>query len=215
MFSSVGQAEQTFPNRSVPVSVVLHVALLALLLWYRPNPIFVTPSSLAMGNGAKSYRIVYFAPAGATTQPEPDERKSLLMAKAKAARKHKAQERQQQTNVANEIDANNRDASAGSAYGTLFSGAYEGHDVRPAYPVVYPDPPVSRSDFPDGFQGDVIVEVTIDKVGKVIDLRLLHGVGRGIDEKIMATLRNWRYKPATMDGEPIAEKHDVHFHYPG
>ena len=80
--------------------------------------------------------------------------------------------------------------------------------------MVFPDPPVSRSDFPEGFQGDVIVEVSIDKLGNVIGERLLQGVGRDIDEKIMATLRNWHYKPATMDGEPIAEKHDVHFHYP-
>ena len=168
-----------------------------------------------MGNGDKSYRVLYFAPSGATNQPEPDERKALLMTATKVARKHKAQEPQQQTNVADKIDANDKDASAGSAYGSLFSGAYDGHDVRPAYPVVFPDPPISRTDFPDGFQGDVIVEVTIDKLGNVIDLKLLRGVGRGIDEKVLATLRSWHYKPATMDGEPIAEKHDVHFHYPG
>ncbi len=214
MFSSVGHAEPRLPGGIVCASVVAHLALLTFALWYRPSPIFVTPSLLAMGNGNKSYHVVYFAPSGAINQPEPDERKSLLVASAKAARKHKPQEKQQQANVADKIDANNKDANAGSAYGSLFSGAYDGHDVRPAYPVVFPDPPVSSSDFPNGFQGDVIVEVTIDKLGNVIDLKLLHGVGRGIDEKIMATLRNWRYKPATMDGEPIAEKHDVHFHYP-
>jgi TonB family protein len=97
----------------------------------------------------------------------------------------------------------------------LFAGPLDGHDVRPAYPIEFPNPPVSRADFPEGFQGDVIVEVTIDKLGNVIEMKLLHGVGRGIDEKVMATLRSWRYKPAMMDGEPVAEKHDVHFHYPG
>lgn len=214
MFSSVGHAERQLQSRAIPVSIIAHLALLGFLLWYHPGPIFVTPSSLAMGNGDRSYRIVYFAPSGATNQPQADERKSLLLAAARAARKHKPQDRQQQANVADNIDANNKDASAGTAYGSLFSGAYDGHDVRPAYPVVYPDPPVSPADFPQGFQGDVIVEVTIDKSGNVIDLKLLRGVGRGVDEKVMATLRNWRYKPATMDGEPIAEKHDVHFHYP-
>lgn len=214
MFSSIGATAPGYSKRTVFTSVVFHLALLGFLLWYRPSPIFVTPSSLARGNGDKSYRMVYFAPSGATNQLEPDERKSFPMSAAKAARKHKPQEQQQQANVADKIDANNKDANAGSAYGSLFSGAYEGHDVRPAYPVVYPDPPVARGDFPDGFQGDVIVEVTIDKLGNVIDLKLLHGVGQEIDEKVMATLRNWRFKPATMDGEPIAEKHDVHFHYP-
>lgn len=217
MFSGIDEVERRLPNRTISLSVGLHVAALLLLVYYRPSPVFVTPSSLAMGNGDKSYRIVYFAPIGATNQPEPDERKTLLARQFKktAARKHKQQERQEQANVADKLDANNKEARAGSAYGSLFNGPDDGHDVRPAYPIVFPDPPVARSDFPDGFQGDVIVEVTIDKLGNVINLKLLQGVGGGIDEKVMATLRNWRYKPATMDGEPIAEKHDVHFHYPG
>lgn len=217
MFSSIGHDGRRRLHRTIGSSVAAHIALLVFVLLYRANPIFVTPSSLAMGNGDKSYRIVYFAPSGATNQLDPDEREPLLARnfKKKAAPKHKQQEVQQQANVAEKLDANNKDANAGSAYGSLYSGPVDGHDVRPAYPVVFPDPPADRGDLPQGFQGDVIVEVTIDKVGNVIGLRLLQGVGRGIDEKVMATLRNWRYKPAMMDGEPIAEKHDVHFHYPG
>jgi len=217
MFSSIDRLERSVPNRPAWISVAAHLVILVAILLCHPSPIFVTPSSLAMGNGDKSYRIVYFAPVGDTNQPEPDEAKSLLARrpKLKSTLTHKKQDRQQQANVAGTIDPNNKDASAGSEYGSLFAGDYEGHDVRPAYPIVFPDPPVSRADFPQGFSGDVIVEVTIDKLGNVIGLRLLRGVGNTIDDKVMATLRNWRYKPATMDGEPIAEKHDVHFHYPG
>lgn len=199
------------------VSVGAHLIALLLIVTYRPTPVFVTPSTLAMGNGDKSYRVVYFAPAGATNQPEPEDNKLQLAKnlKSKTARPRKPQSTQQQANIGDKLDASNKDARAGSEYGSLFSGPADGHDVRPAYPIVFPNPPVSRTDFPEGFQGDVIVEVTIDKLGNVIDLRLLQGVGRGIDEKVIATLRSWHYKPATMDGEPIAEKHDVHFHYPG
>jgi len=199
------------------VSVGVHLITLLVMVTYRPTPVFVTPSTLAMGNGDKSYRMVYFAPPGATNQPEQQDEKIRLTRamKPRAARPLKAQSTQEQANIGDRLDAANKDARAGSEYGSLFSGPADGHDVRPAYPVVFPNPPVSRSDFPEGFQGDVIVEVTIDKLGNVIDLRLLQGVGRGIDEKVIATLRSWRYKPATMDGEPIAEKHDVHFHYPG
>jgi periplasmic protein TonB len=204
-------------NYALTGSLIAHGALVLLLAFYRPSPIFVTPSSLAMGHGDKSYKLVYFAPVGATNQPEPEEQKTLLAQKSKLnlARKHKQQMLQQQANIAKQIDENNKDARAGSEYGSLFAGNYEGHDVKPAYPVVYPDPPVARWEIPEGFQGDVVVEVSIDKLGNVIDLKLLQGIGHGVDEKVMATLRNWRYKPATMDGEPIAEKHDVHFHYPG
>jgi hypothetical protein len=31
---------------------------------------------------------------------------------------------------------------------------------------------------------------------------------------VMATLRNWQFRPATMDGVPVVSKHDVHFHFP-
>lgn len=217
MFADAGQPVRRKWNRSILASVCLHVAVFLAVVFYNARPVFVTPSSLAMGNGNKSYKLVYFAPVGATNQPEPEEEKTLLARRPRLAvpLKHKQQSVQQQANVVNQIDEANKDARAGTAYGSLYSGPVEGHDVRPAYPVVFPDPPVSRSDFPSGFQGDVIVEVSIDKFGNVIDLKLLQGIEAGINEKVMATLRNWRYKPATMDGEPIAEKHDVHFHYPG
>ncbi|MGZ4814729.1 MAG: energy transducer TonB [Terriglobales bacterium] len=216
MFSSLDATDTGF-RWTVRGSIAAHLALLTLAVLYRPTPIFVTASSLAMGNGDKSYRIVYFAPPGARNEPDVEVRKDLLATrlKTKPARIRKKHGTPEQANVAEKLDANNKDARAGSTYGSLYSGPWDGHDVRPAYPVVFPNPPVSRSDFPEGFQGDVVVEVTIDKLGNVIDLRLLQGVGGGIDEKVMATLKGWHYKPATMDGEPIAEKHDVHFHYPG
>jgi TonB family protein len=204
------------PKRyALPVSLAAHLGLLLLIAFYRPSPIFVTTKLLAMGNGDKSYQLVYFAPAGKTNQPEPEVKNALLAkaAKAKAAKRQKL--KQEQANIGKQLDANNRNARAGVEYGSLFSGDYDGHDVRPAYPVVFPDPPVSRNDIPEGQSGDVIVEVSIDKLGNIIDMRLLQGMSPGIDQKVLATLRNWRYKPATLDGEPIAEKHDVHFHYPG
>ena len=216
MFASAGQPARRKWNRPIAVSVSLHIAVLLLIVFYKERPIFVTPTSLAMGNGETSYKLLYFAPVGATNQAEPEERKTLEArnAKLRVTRKHRQQVLPEQANVGKKEDENNKDARAGSEYGSLFTGSYDGHDVRPAYPVVFPNPPVSRDEFPTGFQGDVIVEVTIDKLGNVVDLRLLQGVGRDVDEKVMATLRNWRYKPAMMDGEPIAEKHDVHFHYP-
>jgi len=203
-------------RRAIAVSVVVHLALLLGIAFYRSSPRFVTPFSVAMGNGDTSYRLVYFAPAGATNQLEAEEPEALLhhSLHVKATRKHKHLA-QQQANVGVRQNDNNQDAKAGTAFGSLYSGSSEGHDVRPAYPIVFPDPPVARSEFPSGFQGDVVVEVSIDQFGNVIDLKLLKGIGDGVDEKVLSTLRHWRYKPATVDGSPVAEKHDVHFHYPG
>jgi len=65
-----------------------------------------------------------------------------------------------------------------------------------------------------GLQGDVIVEVTIDEQGSVTETRILQSLQQDIDAKVLATLRNWRFKPATVDGVAISSRQDVHFHFP-
>ena len=89
-----------------------------------------------------------------------------------------------------------------------------GSEVRPALPEVFPDPDVDRASLPSSVKGDVIVEITIDERGNVVEERLLTGVDPGVDEKVIAALRNWHFLPATSDGVPIPSKQDVHFHFP-
>ena len=72
----------------------------------------------------------------------------------------------------------------------------------------------ARSELPPGVQGDVVVEVTIDARGNIIEKRILQRIGYGIDEKVLAALEGWRFTPATQDGVPIPSRHDVHFHFP-
>jgi TonB family protein len=86
--------------------------------------------------------------------------------------------------------------------------------VIPAFPDVFPDPPISRADLPSGVQGDVIVEVTIDPQGNVVETKLLQGIGYGVEQKVLQVLQRWHFHPATKDGVTIASQHIVHFHYP-
>ena len=60
----------------------------------------------------------------------------------------------------------------------------------------------------------MIVEVTIDEQGSVTGTRILQSLQQDIDAKVLATLRNWRFKPATVDGVAISSRQDVHFHFP-
>jgi len=60
----------------------------------------------------------------------------------------------------------------------------------------------------------VIVEVTIDEKGDVVDEKLLKGIGYGIEEKVLAVLRQWHFRPAMQNGVTVASQHIVHFHYP-
>jgi TonB family protein len=62
--------------------------------------------------------------------------------------------------------------------------------------------------------GDVVVEVTIDERGTVTATRVVQPLGYGLEDKVIAVLRNWRFMPATMDGVAIPSQQDVHFHFP-
>jgi TonB family protein len=63
-------------------------------------------------------------------------------------------------------------------------------------------------------QGDVIVEVTIDEHGTVTQTKVVQSLQSDIDEKVIATLKNWRFRPASVDGVAISSRQDVHFHFP-
>jgi TonB family protein len=104
-------------------------------------------------------------------------------------------------------------AAVGTEFGSV--GSTSGIDARPALPVVFPDPAIFPWQLPNGLTGDVIVEVTIDDQGAVTETRLLQSLKPDIDQKVVATVRNWRFRPATVDGVAISSRQDVHFHYPG
>ena len=104
-------------------------------------------------------------------------------------------------------------ARAGTPIGSLYHGPGSGNEARPALPLVFPDPAVYSWQL-GGLQGDVIVEVTIDEQGNVTETRVLQSLQQNIDDKVIATLKSWRFRPATVDGVAISSRQDVHFHFP-
>jgi len=204
--------------RAVGVSVGAHLVALAVIVFHNPRVIDFSPTWLALGDGAHTYQITY-VPSG-SEDSATDALKLLLPPLASKPRprprpekttpKPKEEQRQVETNA----EAADHNARAGSPLGTVLDGPITGHEIHVAYPVVYPDPPVDRTELPRDLQGDVVIEVTIDSEGNVVETKIVQAIGHGIDEKIEATLRRWRYQPATLDGVPVASRHDVHFHFP-
>lgn len=88
------------------------------------------------------------------------------------------------------------------------------HEVKLALPQVAPLPSIARSELPADFEGDIVVEITIDKDGKVARTRVLQSFGQGLEAKVVATLVKWRFTPASFDGVPVASLQDISFHYP-
>jgi TonB family protein len=105
--------------------------------------------------------------------------------------------------------------TAGSPQGTVLEGPLSGDEVRPALPIVSSDPLVDASELPQGLkEGDVVVEITIDAQGNIIQKVVISSLGPTIDSKVLAALENWRFLPATHWGNPISSKQDVHYHFP-
>ena len=195
-----------------------HLLVLAAIVFHNPKVIDLSPAWLAYGDGAHSYKLIYF-PSSANRDTHPDAAKLLF---PRASKKHHPQQSKShspqpapkpQQVLANE-EVGDHNSRAGSPLGTMIDGPITGHEVHVAYPVVYPDPPVDRTDLPRDLVGDVVIEVTIDSQGTVVETKIVQAIGHGIDEKIEATLRRWHYQPATLDGTPVASRHDVHFHFP-
>jgi TonB family protein len=102
---------------------------------------------------------------------------------------------------------------AGSPLGTVLEGPLTGEEIRPALPVISPDPVVATSEL-EGLQGDVVVEVTIDEHGNVIQKIVIQSLTPSIDGKVLEALDNWRFRPATRNGVAIPSKQDVFYHFP-
>jgi TonB family protein len=197
----------------VGLSVAAHLVLLAVTVFHSLPPIELSSESLAHGDGAHTYRLIYLPASGDTSVDAA----KLVFPSTPSKPRQKTQARApapHEQPITLDADASDHKAKAGSPLGTLIDGPITGHEVHVAYPVVYPDPPVERAELPRDLAGDVVIEVTIDSQGNVVETKIVQAIGHGIDEKIEATLRRWHYQPATLDGTPVASRHDVHFHFP-
>jgi TonB family protein len=196
------------------ISFAAHVAFL-LVLTHRSAPVFIMPSDVALGAPGSSGSVIYLAPMGresvVTTAAKPKLKLNASVPKFPPPPTPKPRDNPSL------VDSSNLEATArgGSLYGVRIPGApLTDHEIVPALPQVFPDPAVSRADLPPGVQGDVIVEVTIDERGNVIETKLIRGIGYGIEDRVLATLRQWHFRPASKDGVTIASQHIVTFHYP-
>ena len=50
----------------------------------------------------------------------------------------------------------------------------------------------------------VVVNMTVDETGKPTHLTIAKSAGLPIDQQVLTTVRQYRYQPATLDGQPTA-----------
>ena len=55
-----------------------------------------------------------------------------------------------------------------------------------------------------GIQGNVVVQAYFEADGNITVLKVVNGLGYGLDENALAALKDWRFAPALQNGLPVS-----------
>ena len=90
------------------------------------------------------------------------------------------------------------------------------HQIKSALPVFTPEPPILHGGFPEPARGkEVVMNVVINEEGSIVAVKVLQGIGYGVENSIVETLRRWIYVPAKVNGKAIASQKELRFQFPG
>lgn len=76
-------------------------------------------------------------------------------------------------------------------------------------PFYSPEPSFSEEARKAKQQGVVGLLLVVGKDGRPYDIRVRQSLGMGLDEKAIEAVGRWRFKPATLNGQPVATQIEV------
>ena len=92
----------------------------------------------------------------------------------------------------------------GSHAGEGPPGNYPGGRVTMPEATYSPEPSFSDEARKAKFQGMVLLMLVVGKDGRPYNIRVRQSLGMGLDEKAIEAVKNWRFRPATLNGQPVA-----------
>jgi protein TonB len=110
-------------------------------------------------------------------------------------------------------------SGSGSGLGPGSGGNYGGGvrkiggGVSAPVPIYTPDPEFSEEARKAKFMGVVTVNLIVDEKGNPQRVRVLRGVGMGLDEKAMEAVRLYKFKPAMEGGKPVAVELNIEVNF--
>ncbi len=92
---------------------------------------------------------------------------------------------------------------AGSG-GGIGGGVFKvGGGISAPRPIATPDPVYTEEAREAKTQGTCVLWLVVDAEGHPRDIRVIHGLGFGLDAKAMEAVKQWRFEPALKDGKPV------------
>ena len=98
------------------------------------------------------------------------------------------------------------DVQTGPSGGGIGVGAVHrvGGKVSPPKALYAPDPEYSDAARKAKLQGTVVLWLVVDKDGNPQRIKIQRKLGKGLDEKAVEAVKQWRFQPSRMDGQPVA-----------
>lgn len=79
-----------------------------------------------------------------------------------------------------------------------------GGPVKPPRAVYQPMPPYTQEARDAKVEGIILLQGIIRKNGRITDLKVLRGLGSGLDQSAINKITNeWRFEPGTLEGQPV------------
>src|SRR5262249_50730288 len=66
------------------------------------------------------------------------------------------------------------------------------------------DPEFTQCARDEKFTGTTVVSLEVDKTGAIRDAQIVQPIGCGLDDQAVRALQQWRFAPATRNGQPVA-----------
>jgi len=63
------------------------------------------------------------------------------------------------------------------------------------------------------YSGSALLSIEIGADGVPVNVVVVRGLGLGLDEKAVEAITQWRFKPATLAGEPVAVSAQVEINF--
>jgi protein TonB len=86
--------------------------------------------------------------------------------------------------------------------------------LKSSLTIYNPEPSFSDEARKAKQQGIVPLMLVVGKDGRPYDIHVRQSLGMGLDEKAIEAVRCWRFRPATLQGQPVAARIavEVNFH---
>lgn len=88
--------------------------------------------------------------------------------------------------------------------GGIDGGVFKvGGGISAPKPISTPDPEYTEAARRAKVEGTCVLGLIVGADGMPRDIHVIHGLGYGLDEKALATVKEWRFEPAKRDGQPV------------